>query len=118
MRFFLLIVLFASNCFASNVSFYDYTISSGSTTAYTTLLASTPVNANRIYVCDTSGKLMKIASGTTVAAVDLFWSPVSGCQMFTIEPWIPAGTQLVIKSGGTTSSGIPTSGYNALSFFQ
>jgi uncharacterized iron-regulated membrane protein len=125
---FISLFLFLGFAQASNLTFYDYTQAnvpagqtlgypSGSTVVYSVSVKSTPINTNSIYACDTSGKLMKLASGSTLAATDLFWLPVSGCQMFTLNPVLPAGTQLSLKGGQTTSAGVPTTGYNSLSFF-
>ncbi len=104
-----LLVAFAA--YAGNVSVNSYAVNSGSTTAYLQVIASTPITVSQMYVCDTSGQIIKIASGASGSEVDLFTAPVSGCAVFPVNPYLVAGSRLSIKSGSSTAS----TGYNSIS---
>lgn len=108
----LALFMFAFTAFAGNVSVYDYTVTAGSTSSYSTLISSTPITVSQIYVCDTSGKISKIAVGAAASEVDLFTSPVSACAIIPVNPYLVAGSRLSIKSGGSVAI---TTGANSLS---
>lgn len=111
---FLFVVFFSCTLFhcktvyAGNVSVVNYsTTNLLPTGAYKVTIASTPITVSQIYVCDTSGAIVKVASGTTNAAVDLFTAPVSGCALIPLNPYLAAGSQLnlAVASGSTVSTG-------------
>lgn len=116
----LLAVLFAvftlfsqTTVYAGNVAVTSYSttnlVAAGS---YKSVISSTPITVSQIYVCDTSGAIVKVATGSTTSATDLFTAPVSGCAIFPVNPYLPAGSQvnLAVASGSTVSSG-----YNSIS---
>ncbi len=110
----LIVALFTltSVAFAGNVAFTDYTLVGASLTAYVTAIAATPITVSQMYVCDTSGQIIKIASGASGSEVDLFTAPVSGCQNIAVSPYLVAGTRLSVKRAGSTS---PSTGANTIS---
>lgn len=93
---------------------YVYSYGSGSvtTSAYTTLVTSTPITVSKLQVTDTSGQLLKIAVGNPGSEVDIFCAPVSGSQI--INYYLQAGQRLSIKAISNTAS----SGYNAIAFLN
>ncbi len=105
-------LLICFSTWAGNVSIINYAVTSGSTTAYVQAIASTPITVSQMYVCDTSGQVIKIASGASGSEVDLFTAPVSGCAIFPVNPYLVSGSRISIKSGGTSSV---SSGYNSIS---
>lgn len=114
---FIILFLFTTSSFASNVSILDYTINSGSTLAYVTNIASTAVGTSNLYVCDTSGKLMIIASGSAGNEVPLFTVQPSACSTYKFGRPLLSGSRLSVKSSSTLSSGVATTGVNAMSLF-
>jgi hypothetical protein len=113
-----LILLNSTYSFGGNVSVLNYGVTNGSTTAYITAVASTPINTYLMYICDTSGDIVKIASGLTTAATDLFTAPVSGCAFYNLTTPIPAGTQLDLGVVNGSNNSTAKTGYNSMSFFQ
>lgn len=108
--------LFAASSFAAvntaQVNVLAYASTNVTTAAYVTLVASTPISVSHVEVCDTSTKLLKIASGTAGNEKDLFTVFISGCV--TLPYFIPAGTRLSIKAVDATAS----SGFNTFSFLN
>jgi hypothetical protein len=111
------IVLFTTVAFASNVSYLDYTVvaTQPTTQAFTTEVSSTPITIANMYVCDTSGKTMIVAAGAVGSEVPLFLAPVSACANFAVNPYLVAGTRLSVKTQGTQTTNVPTTGYNSIS---
>jgi hypothetical protein len=101
---------------SSRVSVLNYATTNVTTSAYVTLVGSTPITVSKLVICDTSGQFLKIATGSAGNEVDIFAFGVdplvSGC--FVLPYYLKAGTRLSIKS--VTASA--TSGVNTLSFIQ
>lgn len=104
--------LFAFQALASNVSSLSYSSTNVTTSAYVTLVASTPINVSRIYVCDNSGQILKIATGASNSEVDLVAVPLNACILIPLSPSMPAGTRLSIRAISATAN----TGYNVVSF--
>jgi hypothetical protein len=106
----LLSFLICAQSFAvSHVNSYSYASVNVTTSAYTVLWSSIPVSTSKIEVCDSSGKLLKIATGATGSEVDVFTVFVSGCVIIPI--YLTIGTKLSIKAIDANA----TSGYNLMS---
>lgn len=76
---------------------YDYTGGTVSTGAYTQIVASTANAINRLYVFDSSGSAIIIATGIAASEVDRIYIPPGG-QPSIYELNIPAGTRIAIKA--------------------
>lgn len=103
-----LFTLFTVNALAGNVSVTNYSSTNlAAAGTYVKVISSTPITVSQMYVCDTSGAIVKVSSGSTNSGTDLFTAPVSGCALFPINPYLVAGTQLnlAVASGSTVSSG-------------
>jgi hypothetical protein len=113
------LVMFASSAFAanSNVVYVDWTqgVNAGATLAYIQAYAATTQTVSSIYACDSSGAPITIGIGAAGSEVALFQVPVSACALFTVNPYVVAGTRIAMKSAGTTGAGIPSSGHTVLS---
>lgn len=96
----------------SNVNSFSYATTNVTTSAYVTLVASTPIPVSHILVADNSGHILKIAAGSTGFEVDLFSCPLSGSIVIPIAPTLPAGTRLSIKAIDANA----TTGFNVVSF--
>lgn len=94
----------------TQVNVLSYASTNVTTGAYVTLVASSPVSAGRFQVCDTSTKLLKIATGAASSEIDAFTVQVSGCVI--VPYYFPAGTRFSIKAVDASA----TTGYNTLSF--
>jgi hypothetical protein len=108
----LMTVLGSSLASAGNVSVLNYTTTSGSTTGYVQAIASTPITVSQLYICDTSGQVVKIAFGGAGSEVDAIVAPVSGCALFPVNPYLPAGSRISIRSATILPA---STGYNAIS---
>lgn len=106
----LIFSLFSPSAQAGNVNVYSYSGGTVTTSAYTVAWVSVPTSVSQLEICDTSTKIIKIATGATGSEVDIATAPVSGCIMIT-NLYIPAGTQISIKAIDASA----TSGYNLLS---
>jgi len=95
---------------SSQVNVYSYSSGNVSTSAYTVLVASTPVSAGSLEICDTSTHLLKIATGKTGSELDVATVAVSGCVVIPI--YIPIGTQLNIKAIDASA----TTGFNTIAY--
>jgi len=80
-----------------------------STSAYTTLVSSTP-SFSKIQILDTSGKILKLAIGAVGSEVDICSCPLSSSIIVPI--YVPAGQRLSIKAIDANA----TTGYNVVSF--
>lgn len=96
----------------SNVNIFSYATTNVSTSAYTTLVISTPITVSKILVCDTSGELVKIAVGLPGEEVDIFSAPVS--SSIIISYYLIAGQRLSIQA----ISNNVTNGYNIIGFLD
>ena len=96
----------------SQVNVFSYSSTNVTTSAYVTLVSSTPIAVSKIQICDTSTKLLKIASGSAGNEIDLFTVQISGCVIIPI--YLIPGLRLSIKAIDANA----TSGYNTLSFIQ
>lgn len=117
MKILLAIAMFFS-CFAyaGNVIITQYTVTNATSTAYLQATAATPITVTQMYVCDTSGQLVKVAAGASGSEVDLFSAPVSGCALFPVNPYLVAGSRISLKSTGLSLvSGGASTGYNSIS---
>lgn len=109
--FFSCTTLAAAN--TSQVNVFSYFLNNVTNSAYVTLLISTPFTVSKLEVCDTSGQVVKIASGIAGSEVDLFTNQVSGCVIIPI--YLLGGQRLSIKGLGSSPV---TSGLNTVSFIQ
>lgn len=94
------------------VNVHVYSSGNVTTSAYSTLVASTPVSVSKIQVLDTSGKILKLATGTSGNEKDFCVVPVSG--IVTLPFFLPAGNRLSIIAVDANA----TTGYNVVSFLQ
>ncbi len=94
----------------TQVNVLSYSSTNVTTSAYVQLVASSPITASKLQVCDTSTKILKIASGAVSSETDLFTVQVSGCVV--LPYFLVAGTRLSIKAVDASA----TTGYNTLSF--
>jgi hypothetical protein len=112
--FALLALLFASSAFATadttRVNVLSYASTNVTTAAYVELVASSPISVSKLQVCDTSTKLLKIATGSAGSEIDRFTVQVSGCVV--VPYYFPPATRFSIKAVDASA----TTGYNALSF--
>ena len=103
-------LLISTSARASNVNALSYSSTNVTTSAYVTLVSSSPITVSKIQVCDTSGKILKLAQGAASSEVDFCTIQVSGCVVVPV--FIPAGTRISIRAIDASA----TSGYNTLSF--
>ena len=107
--------LLGAKSFAANVTtgvnVFSYAGTNVTTSAYVTLVASTPYNVSKFQMCDTSTKILKFATGSAGNEVDLWTNTVSGCVLIPVA--ISAGSRIAVEAVDATAS----SGYNTLSFF-
>jgi hypothetical protein len=105
-------LLISVTAFAGNVNSFSYSSTNVTTSAYVTLVSSTPIPTTQIIVCDNSGHILKIASGAPGSEVDLFTVALSACIDIQLGAAIPASTRLSIRAIDATAS----SGFNTVSF--
>ncbi len=112
--FTLLALVFSAPLFATANTVQVNTLSYGSTnvttSAYTQLVASSPITVSKLQICDTSTKVLKIAVGAASSETDICTVQVSGC--IVVPYFIAAGTRISIKAVDANA----TTGYNTLSF--
>lgn len=96
----------------SLVAVHAYASANVTTSAYTTLIASTAINVSSLEVCDTSTKLLKIATGAAGSETDRMTVFISGCV--TMPLFIPKGTRISIEAVDANA----TSGFNTVSLPQ
>lgn len=106
--------LLAANAFAAvvttGVNVHSYASTNVTTSAYVTLVASTPYTTCKVVVQDTSTKIIKLAVGSAGNEVDLATAPVSG--MYVLPTCVPASSRISAKAVDASA----TTGYNILSF--
>lgn len=85
---------------ASNLTVFSYSTTNVSTSAYTTLIASTAISVTQLLVTDTSTQLVKLAIGAAGSEVDLCQLPVSSTVTISFESinQIPVGSRLSIRA--------------------
>lgn len=91
------------------VATHSYVATNVTTGAYVTLIASTAVASSYIEFCDTSGKVMKVATGSAGNEKDIATANVSGCII--VPYYIPANTRLSLEAATQAA----TTGYGVLS---
>lgn len=96
----------------SNVNIFSYASTNVSTSTYTTLIVATPIAISQLQICDTSGELLKLATGLPGQEVDFCITPIAGSMIIPI--YLQAGVRISAKA--VTNSA--TTGYNALSFLN
>ncbi len=116
----LVVSLFCATAFLAQNSFsavsqtrvatIAYATTNVSTSAYVTLVASSPISTTYIEFCDTSTKVMKVATGTSGFEKDIATSNVSGC--IVVPYYIPANTRISIEAATAAA----TTGFGVLSF--
>lgn len=99
----------AFSAVVGKVNVYSYSSGNVSTSAYTVLLASMPYSSSHLEICDSSGHLLKIATGATGSEMDVASVPISGCIIVPL--YIAAGTQISIKAIDANA----TTGFNVIS---
>jgi hypothetical protein len=105
-------ILLSISAFAGNVNSFSYSSTNVTTSAYVTLVSSTPIPSTQLIVCDNSGHILKIASGASGSEADIFTVALNSCLNLQFGAAIPAGTRLSIRAIDATAS----SGYNTVSF--
>lgn len=88
----------------SVVVYNAYATTNATTTAYTTLVTATAIPFTTFFVCDTSGKFIKLATGAAGSEVDLIGAPVSGCVQIETGKLISVGTRISFKAMDATAS--------------
>lgn len=116
----LLLALFASllfsgaNVFAAantdRVATLAYASTNVTTSAYVQVVSSSAVSSGSIQVCDTSGQVLKIATGQASSEVDRFTVEKDGCTLVGI--YTTPGTRFSIKAISATAN----SGFFTMSF--
>lgn len=92
--------------FASNVNSLSYSGTNVTTGAYVTFVASTPIATSKIMLCDTSGVIIKLATGAAASEIDLITMPTTACVVIDLTQVIPIGTRLSLRAiSGTASTG-------------
>lgn len=89
----------------SKVALYrkDYSAGTVTTSAYTQIIASTTGAINRLYIADTSGSAMILATGGAGAEVDQLYIGPGGSDA-PYELTIPASTRISIKALDTNAT--------------
>lgn len=107
-----LLVLAPTKALASSqLLVLSYSSTNVGTSSYVSL-GTVPYSVSKIQVCDTSGELIKVASGASGAQVDLYTVQVSGCVI--VPQYIVGGTALWLKSINSSAS----TGYHSEAFLQ
>lgn len=91
---------------------YSYASGTVTTSAYTQMVASTIIASDRLLVCDTSGKLIKIAIGAIGSELDLFTATPNACII--IPHLLAAGSRLSLKAIDAAAS----NGFATISLLQ
>lgn len=104
-----LAALTSSAALAGNVATLSYASTNVTTGAYVTLLASTPISAKALEICDTSGRLIKLATGGSGSEVDI--ATVSPNSCVVVSQYLVPGTRISLRAIDATAN----SGYNATS---
>ncbi len=108
---FLTVPLFAA-ANTARVNVLAYASTNVTTSSYVELVASSPITVSKLQICDTSTKLLKIATGAAGSETDICTVQVSGCVV--VPYFITSGTRLSIKAIDASA----TTGYNTLSFLN
>lgn len=95
---------------SGNVNVLSYASNNVLTSAYTELVSSSPIPISALQICDTSGKILKIAIGASGEEKDILVVGPNSNAIFSI--YIPKGSRLSIKAVDATAS----TGYNLMSF--
>lgn len=110
----LFLAILSSPLFAAantaQVNVLSYASTNVTTSAYVELVASSPISVSKLQVCDTSTKLLKIATGSAGSETDRFTVQVSGCVV--VPYYFAPATRFSIKAVDASA----TTGYNTLSF--
>jgi hypothetical protein len=96
-------VVGAGRSLTTTLATYDYTGGTVTTAAYTQVTASTANAITRLYVFDSSGSAIIIATGAAAAEVDRIYLPPGG-NSTPYEVTIPASTRISIKALDTSAS--------------
>lgn len=94
----------------TRVNVHAYASTNVTTSAYVTLVASTPISSGRLQICDTSTKLLKLAIGEASSEMDIATVQVSGCVV--VPYFLAPGLRLSIKAIDASA----TTGYNTVAF--
>lgn len=94
----------------SQVNLYSYSGGNVSTSAYTTLVASTPTNLNHLLITDTSGQLLQVAIGAAGSEVAIAIIGPTSAPIY-VKYFIPSASRIAIIALNSNA----TTGYNALS---
>lgn len=92
----------------STVMYNAYATTNATTAAYTTFIVSTLSPTSTFFVCDTSGKFIKLAVGAAGAEVDISGAPVSGCAEIETGKIVPQGSRISFRAldANATTGGI------------
>lgn len=82
--------------------FLDYSGQTITNGAWVTLVASTSANIKKLLIADTSGSVMRIATGAAAAEVELI-KVCRGGWAVPVEVFIAAGTRISIRCQTTAS---------------
>ncbi len=86
-----------------NNIYYPYSGGAVTTLAYTTILASTGGVCQRMWIQDTSGSMLILATGAAGLEVPLFYVQAGGFS-FAPDVYVAAGTRLSIKALDATAN--------------
>ncbi len=95
----------------TQVATINYVDTNVSSVAYTTLSAAAPISTSYVEFCDTSGKIVKLATGSAGNERDIATAGVSGCVV--VPYYVVIGTRMSIE---TATDAKATTGYGTLSF--
>lgn len=114
MKFLLGLLFFTTQAFSTanttQVNVLSYSATNVATSAYTVLVAATPIPTSRLQICDTSTRLLKLAIGPAGSEKDICTVQVSGCVL--VPYYIAPGVTLSIRAVDANA----TSGYNTVGF--
>ncbi len=95
----------------TSVAIINYATSNVSSTAYTTISAAAPISTSYLEFCDTSGKVVTLATGAAGSEHDIATSGVSGCVV--VPYYVVIGTRMAVSAATPASA---TTGVGVLSF--
>lgn len=94
----------------TRVATISYASTNVTTGAYVTLVSSSPISTSQLELCDTSGKVVKVATGAAGYEKDIATFQVSGCVV--VPYYVPASSRISLEAATEAA----TSGYGVLSF--
>lgn len=96
--------------YTAQVHVHSYATTNVTTGAYVQLVAAAPISCAKLEICDTSGKLLKLATGAAGSERDIATVAANAC--IVVPYFVPVGTRISIEAIDASA----TTGYNLLSF--